>query len=607
MPAIVGKTGAMTLKAYRGDAKTLLAFDIKTKAKRTRLAGFTIKVKPPGKAAYYILNQLRYKTPGDHAQDPKEPEYSTLNAPIHKFRWVHVLGQTHQGLKPAYGKYTYTVTPRYFDAKASMLPLDPALSVSINITVDEFAAGKVKLGFTRGFVQSQAFVRHFGNDAKVKPVNAPLQFDTSQVSGKNAEGESFTYQDQYEWLGYTARKRIFDILDAMDADKSLKLDVFAYDLDEPDFITRLLALGAKGRVRVILDNATLHHNAKKPKPEDQFETLFVAKAGASKIKRGHFSRYSHDKIMIVSDATGPLRVLTGSTNYSVTGLYVNSNHVLVFEDRSVASAYAAVFEESWNDDVHTAAFARSSWATAAHAFGGKGVPGMSITFSPHADAFATQLLDDMVTRINAEGKAKGRIGSVLFAVMELDGGQDNHVYQALKTLHANQSLFSYGISDDTDGIALYPVGTKTGVLVTGKPSKTLLPPPFNQLPSIGLDHQVHHKFVVCGFNSADAVVYCGSSNLALKGEEVNGDNLLAIKDQDIATVFAIEALALVDHFDFLDSLANAKSPKSTTPAPADKAQAASTAGWYLGTTDAWVQKYFDPEDLHSLDRQLFAG
>ena len=101
-------------------------------------------------------------------------------------------------------------------------------------------------------------------------------------------------------------------------------------------------------------------------------------------------------------------------------------------------------------------------------------------------------------------------------------------------------------------VTVNAVGSATGVLVTGKPINTQLPPPFNQVPNIGgIGHQVHHKFVVCGFNSADAVIYCGSSNLANKGETVNGDNLVSIHDKDIATVFAIEAVGLVDHFNFL--------------------------------------------------------
>ena len=172
------------------------------------------------------------------------------------------------------------------------------------------------------------------------------------------------------------------------------------------------------------------------------------------------------------------------------------------------------------------------------------------------------------------------------------------VFPALKTLHANESIFSYGISDSPDGIALYAPGRKTGVLVTGKPGKTQLPPPFDQVPDVGLGHQVHHKFIVCGFNTADAVVYCGSSNLAQGGEESNGDNLIAIHDRDVATVFAIEALGLVDHFDFLDRVKAA--PKS-----ASKTQQALSAGFFLSTTDTWVNPYFDPDDLHSVDRQLF--
>ena len=144
--------------------------------------------------------------------------------------------------------------------------------------------------------------------------------------------------------------------------------------------------------------------------------------------------------------------------------------------------------------------------------------------------------------------------------------------------------------------------------VTGKPVKTQLPPPFSQVPGVGLGHQVHHKFVVCGFTGPDPVVYCGSSNLALKGEEVNGDNLLAIHDGDVATVFALEALALVDHFHFLDGMA--KAPQATTGATSVPAappqQAAVSAGWFLSTGDGWAKPYFDASDLHSVDRRLFA-
>jgi hypothetical protein len=114
------------------------------------------------------------------------------------------------------------------------------------------------------------------------------------------------------------------------------------------------------------------------------------------------------------------------------------------------------------------------------------------------------------------------------------------------------------------GIFLYAPGKTTGVQVTGKPSNVILPPPFDQVPSLP-GHEIHDKFVVCGLNGSDPVVYCGSSNLAGGGEAENGDNLLAIHDADVAAAFAIEALGLVDHYSFLDRMANpkAKSPKKT--------------------------------------------
>jgi hypothetical protein len=196
---------------------------------------------------------------------------------------------------------------------------------------------------------------------------------------------------------------------------------------------------------------------------------------------GKFGRYAHDKIFIVSDSTGPRTVLTGSTNFSITGLYVNANHVLVYDDRQIAATYADVFNEAWTTGVQAAPFAQSQWATKAFTFGGQGaaVPPFSVTFSPHQAAFADEILNGLVERINAEGKVSAPpVGTVFFAVMELSGtgAARNPVYTALNNIHTDTNTFSLGISDAPGGVSLYPVGAKTGVLVTGKPGATVLPP-----------------------------------------------------------------------------------------------------------------------------------
>ena len=387
----------------------------------------------------------------------------------------------------------------------------------------------------------------------------------------------------------------------------MSVDVFAYDLNEPDIVTRLQRLARAKRVRLILDDAALHHGGDGSKAEDQVEVLFgTIPGGADLIKRGHFTRYAHDKVFVLREQGEALRVLTGSTNYSVNGMYVNSNHVLVFDDAEVAGWYGQVFQLAWEGDVKTGAFLGTSWSKQSFATRDTHTPKAEITFSPHAKLYATELLASVVDRIDQEGRKGKEQGSVLFAVMQIND-EANPVYEALNALHDNQGVFSYGISDTPNGISLYRVGEKTGVLVTGKPSDTQLPPPFSQVPNVGLGHQIHHKFVVCGFNSEDAVVYCGSSNLALGGEQANGDNLLAIRDRDIATVFAIEALALVDHFNFLDSYSKERKAGNGPSRPgAAKEQAAVSARWFLSTSDAWKRKFYDPADLHFTDRELFA-
>src|SRR4029453_5575908 len=146
--------------------------------------------------------------------------------------------------------------------------------------------------------------------------------------------------------------------------------------------------------------------------------LFVAAAKApAEIRRGHFGRYAHDKALIVSDAAGARPVLTGSTNFSVTGFSVNSNHVLVFNDKVVAAKYLELFEDVWAGEVKKAAYLRSSLAGETFSTANGQMPPLELTFAPHSKEFATGILDKVVARIEKEGKKGPTVGSVLFAVM----------------------------------------------------------------------------------------------------------------------------------------------------------------------------------------------
>jgi hypothetical protein len=64
-------SNTFSLRAYRGDAKTLLTFNFGNKKNTKNLAGFSIACQPKGQSPYYIHNDLRVKIATDHAQDPR--------------------------------------------------------------------------------------------------------------------------------------------------------------------------------------------------------------------------------------------------------------------------------------------------------------------------------------------------------------------------------------------------------------------------------------------------------------------------------------------------------------------------------------------------------
>ena len=218
-------------------------------------------------------------------------------------------------------------------------------------------------------------------------------------------------------------------------------------------------------------------------------------------------------------------------------------------------------------------------ATQDHPFPSGADAALTIRCSPHTAAVATVFFTSIAERI------KGAQSDVLFAVMQDDSASS--ILDALRFVRENNTnIFSYGITDTSKAIMLYTAHTKRGVLVAGKGGANVLPPPFDKESSIpGI--AIHHKFVVVDFKGTAPVVYCGSSNLAFGPEQKNGDNLIEIHDPEVVTVFAIEAIRLVDHFAFRDRTQNS-----------DEID--------LQASDAhpWYASYYDPEDLHWVERTL---
>ncbi len=52
-----------SVTVYQGDFKTLLAFNLASKAGAKNLAGFTVQTQPKGKTVYFLFNSYPFETP----------------------------------------------------------------------------------------------------------------------------------------------------------------------------------------------------------------------------------------------------------------------------------------------------------------------------------------------------------------------------------------------------------------------------------------------------------------------------------------------------------------------------------------------------------------
>ncbi|MCF6130899.1 phospholipase D-like domain-containing protein [Flavobacterium wongokense] len=594
------KINGVSVRAYKGDAMTLLAFDL-IPSLRDNIAGFTIRYGLKGSIErYYIYNRLTFPATIT-TNAPANEKNSTLYAPIQKFNWVHVPNTNVNTQQAVFGNYVYEITPRYLQG-TTLLPLDATLTVTIEINVSPFDMKQTKVGFTRGFVSSVAYAKRFNvNNNKVRPDETTLLFDITEKADtasrwndttRHYEDVDYTFEEQHKWLGWQARQRILDFLDAIINDPNLSLKVLAYDLDEPEICKRFLTLAQEGRLKIILDNdgTAVGDHGNPNSFEGNFETEFNAvKTGNSAIVRGHYKGLAHCKVFIMLDAAGvPLRVLTGSTNFSTNGLYVNSNHVVIFDNTNIAGIYNTLFENSFSEAKIDGLKGKEP-TVLDYDFNEPGMPKMTVTFAPHSKPDAQRIFDRIKDRITKAGNT-----DLLFAIMK--DRSASAILDAVKTQLKNPNIFTYGITDTISKDAvdyevfLYKPNNYNGIRVAGRGTANVLPPPFGTVAKID-GYAIHHKFIVVNFRGTDPVVYCGSSNLAFSPEQKNGDNLIEIHDDDVVTAFAVEALRLVDHFHWRNFEVD-----PTKPMVLDDMQT---------SAKIWYKSWFNPNDLKSRQRDLY--
>ncbi|MDI4665043.1 phospholipase D-like domain-containing protein [Xanthobacter autotrophicus] len=566
-----------SLTIHRGDGMVLLGMDWKGGRPPADFVGFAIQYREPG-TQFFKTAHNRIGFPGQPVPDNG---IRTTEAPIQKFRWVHFPFDA-----ALEGPFLYRITPMFMDAAGVLRPGE-AQEAELEL-MRQTIPGKLNVAFTRGFVSSQAFVRNFSDGGPVTTLVPPdgdggLDFVPTHADAERA----------LAWMGFEARSETLTLLDRA-REVGAEVRVIAYDLNLPEVVERLEALGAN--LKIIIDNSARTKGHGRPNsPETKAAERLMASAGAANVKRQHMGNLQHQKSIAVRGG-GIETVLYGSTNLSWRGLYVQSNNTLAVHSSRAIEDYFTTFETYFNakgaDDFRFSA-SSAGWIDL-------GLPDVDakVAFSPHTDA--NGLLDEIGADIDQAES------SVLFSLAFLGQTTKGAIGPALGRALERPAVHVMGIADASVkagnlGLTVLTPDNRRKVVraaaLTGN-----VPPPFLSEPSglSGLDGKqrgtrMHHKFVVLDFDKPTARVYLGSYNFSEPADDENGENLVLVRDRTVATSYMIEALRIYDHYMF--RVAAEERRGSADPLELKRPPGQGERAWF-------EHDWTDP--IRARDRELFA-
>jgi len=437
--------------------------------------------------------------------------------------------------------------------------------------------GGVQAAFTNGILSAQ-WLRHAleeqGESLSVEVVRNHIQTEGDKI-------RAYLTGDVLSTLTELLRRS---------AEEDAKVLLALYELGDKELVDTLIA--HKERIRVILSNSS--------KPRDSDEWDFGNKDARERLKKAgvevhdrmfNNNHIGHNKFAVLIGAgANPQAVLTGSTNWTSTGLCGQSNNALIIESPEVARDY------------------RDYWTRLLEDMGGFVTPdplsaktsnaqGRAIR-TANADGLETRLLQDG-TKITAwfapNTAAKNKKDDIppdLAAVFSLmrkaekailfacflpsRSGLTSIIKEAIDIGLKDPSLLVYGAISDPTAMPNYVAPEKRSdddEDAGGDHPKKPQPATFDQgrihivraasltkddivgdfeseLLKVG-NAIIHDKIVVIDPLSDDGAVIAGSHNLGYKASYENDENLVIIQgNRRLIEAYAVHVLDVNDHYRF---------------------------------------------------------
>jgi phosphatidylserine/phosphatidylglycerophosphate/cardiolipin synthase-like enzyme len=350
-----------------------------------------------------------------------------------------------------------------------------------------------------------------------------------------------------------------------------------YELNDPELLTELI--GNK-QVHIVLSNT----GADDATNEAARQSLHESGTDVTDrmLATGHIG---HNKFVVYVDQTGkPTAVLSGSTNWTYTGLCAQSNNAIIIESPELAKFYKDYWDELKEEgDAQSQAFRASNNQVQSVRNGDN----IDLWFSPNTKQQSKPKnpatpcdLGEVFDLI--DGAKEG----ILF--LEFQPGSPSVIDQISKAQNANPRLFVRGAVTDPKAVNSYdtelhhrPGQTPDTVVAASAINDQFAFWQKELLKSAPQAHAIiHDKIVVIDPFTTDCVVVTGSHNQGFRASYNNDENLLIIRQNPgLAAAYAVHVSDVYDHYRWRYTLQQKKGKAWTGLSP----------------RDTWQDFYFTPE------------
>jgi len=557
--------------------------------------GFSVRRLVSGKSPCALPAFVGFKPPEDNGRKDKA-KHNTDEWPVQSYQWKDLF-------VPEESDVSYEIVP--MTGMPGDLTERSDLKIITNVTRATDTFGPVRVFFNRGIISTQSLASKLPKGPSGIPMADSLREhieDACDPIRKALAGETV---DALPSLLVRARK------------EKGKCYLALYELTDEFLISEIEK--TKGHLELILSNADGSKNVMGADGKKRTVKVYD-KTNASTRKRlakalgadfhdrllpkGNY--IGHNKFVVYVDPDGkPQTVLTGSTNWTATGLCAQSNNVIIIDNSKVAERYLEYWKLLIADSAEQAAPLRNADADVPSDISLKDKAGtVRVWFSPNTKAKQKPKdpptppdMSDVFDRIRSAQDG------VLFLVFNpgLPSILSQITVVAEEREAARKSFFVRGaISDDkmsgefATRVYNDSILTKPNRLITGIGG---IPDHFSfwQKELAKLGHAViHDKIVVIDPFRDDCCVITGSHNQGFKASYSNDENLVLLSgNRKVAEAYAAHILDVVNHYNWRNKLVkDAKSGKKSSFND-------------LADDDSWQDKYFQGSFLASRDRFFF--